>query len=50
MEPSRCWAFVYDYNLQGTHCHDRTTYPGSWFALANGDSWWHVWSCEHHLD
>jgi hypothetical protein len=25
IEPSRCWAFVYDHNLQSTHCHEVPT-------------------------
>ena len=41
---SRCWAMVYDRNLQSTHCHETPLWTGRWFA-PRGDKWWRVWAC-----
>ena len=48
-EPSRCWALVYNRQLQATHCRGETTWTGRWFS-PRGDQWWRVWSCPDHLD
>ena len=29
-EPSRCWAMIYDRNLQATHCRDAPSWTGRW--------------------
>jgi hypothetical protein len=39
IEPTRCWAFVYDHNLQSTHCRETPALPagGTPFdAMGNG--------------
>jgi hypothetical protein len=46
---SRCWAMVYDRNLQSTHCREAPSWTGRWFA-PRGDRWWRVWACPDHLD
>jgi hypothetical protein len=32
IEPTRCWAFVYDHNLQGTHCRETPAFTGRWLS------------------
>ena len=29
VEPSRWWAFVYDHNMQGTHCREAPSFTGA---------------------
>jgi hypothetical protein len=49
VEPSRCWAFVYDHNLQGTHCREVPTHTGRWHSPRGDGQWWRVWSCNAHI-
>jgi hypothetical protein len=49
IEPSRCWAFVFDHNLQSTHCHERPAFTGQWHS-PRGDRWWRVWTCPNHVE
>ena len=48
-EPSRCWAMIYDRNLQSTHCRETPSWTGRWFS-PKGDRWWRVWACPDHLE
>jgi hypothetical protein len=50
IEPSRCWALVYDRNLQSTHCAESPTYSGRWHSPRRDGQWWRVWSCADHLN
>jgi hypothetical protein len=50
IEPSRCWALVYDRNLQSTHCAEAPTYSGRWNSPRHDGQWWRVWSCADHVD
>jgi hypothetical protein len=47
-EAGRCWAMVYDHNLQATHCRD-ATWTGRWRS-PRGDRWWRAWACPDHLE
>jgi hypothetical protein len=48
-EAGRCWAMVYDHNLQATHCDERPAWTGRWRS-PKGDRWWQVWACPDHLE
>ena len=48
-EAGRCWAMVYDHNLQATHCDERPAWTGRWRS-PRGDRWFIVWACPDHLD
>ena len=48
-EAGRCWAMVYDHNLQATHCDERPAWTGRWRS-PRGDHWWQVWACPDHLE
>ncbi len=50
IEPSRCWAFVYDHNLQGTHCREAPAATGRWHSPKGDGTWWRVWTCADHID
>ena len=49
VEPSRCWAFVYDHNLPGTHCREAPSFTGRWHS-PTGDQWRRVLTCPDHID
>ena len=46
-EPNRCWRMVYSRQLQATHCRERPSWTGRWFA-PEGDRWRRVWACQAH--
>jgi hypothetical protein len=46
IEPSRCWAFVYDHNLQSTHCRENRSFTGRWHSPKRDGTWWRVWTGE----
>ena len=48
-EAGRCWAMVYDHNLQATHCDERPAWTWRWRS-PRGDRWFIVWACPDHLD
>ena len=51
VEPSRCWAFVFDHNLrQSTHCREAPSHTGRWHSPKQDGTWWRVWTCEYHVD
>jgi hypothetical protein len=50
VEPSRCWAFVYDHNLQGTYCREAPSFKGRRHSPARNGKWWRLWSCPDHID
>ena len=50
IEPSRCWAFVYDHNLQCTHCCEQPPFTRRLHSRKRDGTWWRVWSCEGHID
>jgi len=50
IQPSRCWALVYDHNLQGTHCLEAPAFTGRWHSPRRDGQWWRVWACSDHLE
>jgi hypothetical protein len=48
-EAGRCWAKVYDHNLQATHCDERPACTEQWRS-PNGDRWVTVWACPDHRE
>ena len=41
-EVSRCWALLYDRNLQSTHCLEQPTFTGRWHSPRGDGQWWRV--------
>ena len=49
-EPGRCWALVYDRNLESTDCAEASKYSGRSHSPRREGQWWRVWSCADHID
>lgn len=45
--PGRCFALVYDRNLQSHHCLEPLEWTGR-YRTPKKDAWFVVWSCEDH--
>jgi hypothetical protein len=50
IEPSRCWALVYDHNLQSTHWLEAPAFTGRWLSPRGDGRRWRPWSCSDHLE
>jgi hypothetical protein len=49
VEPSRCWGFVFDHNLQGAHCHEQPPFHGRWHSPMRDEKRWRGWCCSDHI-
>lgn len=49
-DAGRCWAMLYDRNLQSTHCRDEPRFTGRWLSPRGDGQWFRVWACPEHLE
>jgi hypothetical protein len=49
IEPTRCRAFVFDHNLQSTHCLETPAFTARWQSPRRDGTWWRVRSCADHI-